>query len=120
MDKNINVIGILWIVYGALGIFFGFFLFVILIGVSFIPDIGYDAPVILRAVGIGIGLFMILLSIPEILAGYGVLKGKEWGRILVLILSFLNVLNMPMGTALSIYSFVILIKEDSIKYFQES
>jgi hypothetical protein len=48
------------------------------------------------------------------------LKGKEWGRILVLILSFLNVLNMPMGTALSIYSFIILIKEDSIKYFQKS
>ena len=120
MEKNINVIGILWIVYGAIGIFTGFFLFMILFGVSFLPDMGYTAPAILRAVGIGLGLFLTLLSIPEIFAGYGVLKGKEWGRILALVMSFLNVLSLPLGTALSIYTFVILIKEDSVRYFQKS
>ena len=119
MEKNINTIGILWIVYGALGIFAGFIVFFILFGVSFIPDMGYEAPLILRGLGTGIAMFLVLLYLPEI-AGYGVLKGKEWGRILVLIMSFLNIVSFPLGTALGIYSFVILIKEDSLKYFQKS
>ena len=120
MNRHINTIGILWIVFGALGIFAGFTVFFILFGVSFIPDIGYEAPLILRGLGTGIAMFLVVLSLPEIIAGYGVLKGKEWGRILVLILSFLNIVSFPLGTALGIYSFVILIKEESIQYFQKS
>jgi hypothetical protein len=118
MDKHINIIGILWIAYGAIGIFVAFIAFWILIGISFIPDIGYEAPAILRGVGIGIGLFLTILSIPEIVAGYGLLKGREWGRILVLVLSFLNLISFPLGTSLGIYSFIILVKEESIKHFQ--
>ena len=119
MNKHINTIGILWIVYGALGIFAGFIVFFILFGVSFIPDMGYEAPLILRGLGTGIAMFLVVLSLPEIIAGYGVLKQKEWGRILVLILSFLNIVSFPLGTALGIYSFVILIKEDSIQQFHK-
>ena len=118
MDKQINIIGILWIVYGALGIFAGFLIFFLLFGLSFIPDVGYPGTVILRGFGVGMGIFFTLLSLPEVLAGYGVLKGKEWGRILCLIMSFLNLVNIPLGTALGIYSFVILTKEESIGLFQ--
>ena len=118
MDKQINIIGIFWIVYGALGIFAGFLLFFLLFGLSFIPDVGYPGTVILRGFGIGAGIFFAFLSLPEIFAGYGVLKGKEWGRILCLVMSFLNLVNIPLGTALGIYSFVILTKEESIALFQ--
>ncbi|MBU1186770.1 MAG: hypothetical protein KJ908_07755 [Acidobacteria bacterium] len=117
MDKQINIIGIFWIVYGALGIFAGFLLFFLLFGLSFIPDVGYPGTVILRGVGIGAGIFFTFLSLPEVLAGYGVLKGKEWGRILCLVMSFLNLINIPLGTALGIYSFIILTKEESIAHF---
>ena len=120
MDRHINIIGILWIVYGAMGIFGGFILFWLLFGVSFIPDIGDPGITILRAAAIGFGLFFIVLSIPEIIGGYGVIKGKEWGRIVVLILSFLNLVNFPLGTGLSVYSFIILIKEESVLHFQKS
>ena len=118
MDKQINIIGILWIVYGALGIFAGFLIFFLLFGLSFIPDVGYPGTVILRGFGVGMGIFFTILSLPEVLAGYGVLKGREWGRILCLIMSFLNLVNIPLGTALGIYSFVILTKEESIGLFQ--
>jgi len=120
MERHINVIGILWIVYGALGIFAGFVLFWVLMGLSFIPEMGGDVTMILRGVGIGIGAFLIVLSLPEIIAGYGVLKAKEWGRIMTLVLSFLNLLNFPLGTALGVYSFVILIKDESVKHFHKA
>jgi len=119
MDKHIDIIAILWIVLGVLSFIGGIITFGILIGVSFIPDMGIEAPIILRTVGIIIGIIAAVLSIPKIIAGIGLMRRQEWGRILTLIISFLAILNFPLGTALAIYSFVILIKEESIQQFQK-
>jgi hypothetical protein len=118
MEKHINLIGILWIALGAFTLFGGFIAFFVLFGISFIPDIGYEAPVILRTVGIGVAIFLIILSVPKIIAGIGLMKKKEWGRILTLVVAFLSILNFPLGTALAIYSFVILIKDDTVQLFR--
>lgn len=118
MEKHVNLIGILWIALGALTFFGGLVTFWILFGISFIPDMGHEAPVILRSIGVGVAIFLLILSIPKIIAGIGLMKKQEWGRILTLIVAFLCVLNFPLGTALAIYSFVILIKEETIQFFK--
>ena len=118
MQKHVDLIGIFWIALGALNFFGGFVTFWVLFGISFLPDIGREAPVILRAVGIGVGLFLFILSIPKVIAGVGLLKKQEWARILTLILSFLSLINIPLGTALAIYSFVILTREEAIQLFR--
>ncbi len=79
---------------------------------------GHEAPVILRSIGVGVAIFLLILSIPKIIAGIGLMKKQEWRRILTLIVAFLSVLNFPLGTALAIYSFVILIKEETIQLFK--
>jgi hypothetical protein len=94
-------------------------MFLLLFGLSFIPDVGSEGAFILRSIGTGFAIFLGVLSLPEIFAGYGLIKGREWGRILTLILSFLNIVNIPLGTALAVYSFVILIKEESVQHFQK-
>jgi hypothetical protein len=118
MEKHINLIGILWIVLGALTFFGGLIAFFILFGISFIPDLGYETPVILRTVGIAVAIFLFILSIPKIIAGIGLMKKKEWGRILTLIVAFLSILNFPLGTALAIYTFVILVKDETVQLFR--
>jgi len=118
LEKNINLIAILWIALGAMSFMAGFMVFIILFGVSFIPHMGYEAPIILRSVGLGIGLFLVILSIPNIICGIGLTKKKEWARILTLILAFLSLLNFPLGTALGVYSFVILLKDEAIQLFK--
>ena len=119
LAKHVDLIGILWIALGVFTFFGGFVAFWVLFGISFIPDIGYEAPVILRTVGAGIAIFLLVLSIPKIIAGIGLMKRQEWGRILTLIVAFLSILNFPLGTALAIYSFVILIKEETIQLFRQ-
>jgi hypothetical protein len=119
MEKHINLLGILWIALGVLNFFGAFVAFFILFGISFIPDMGYEAPVILRTVGAGVAIFLFILAIPKIIAGIGLMKKKEWGRILTLVVAFLSILNFPLGTALAIYSFVILIKDETIQLFRE-
>lgn len=118
MEKHVNLIAILWIALGAITFFGGFVAFFILFGISFIPDIGYETPVILRTVGIGVAIFLFILSIPKVIAGIGLMKKKEWGRILALIVAFLSILNFPLGTALAIYTFVILIKDEAVQLFK--
>lgn len=119
MEKHIDVIGALWIVWGAIGVLFGLFILGILFGISFIPDMGYEAPIILRTVGLGVGIFFVVLSAPEVIAGIGLLKRKEWGRVLVLVEAFLNLIVIPLGTILGIYSIVILLSDETVQLFRK-
>jgi hypothetical protein len=118
MEKHIKIVSVLWIVSGALGLVWAFFIFWILFGISFLPDIGYEAPIILRTVAIWMTAFIAVLSIPDIIAGAALLKRKEWGRLLTLALAFFNLLCFPFGTALGIYSLVILFNDETIKSFK--
>lgn len=118
MEGHVKAIAVLWIIWGALGIIFALFLFLFLFGISFIPDMGYEAPIILRTVGTGVGLLIAILSLPEVIAGIGLLKFKEWGRILTLIVAFFALLEFPLGTALGVYSIVILLKTETTELFK--
>ncbi len=118
MERHINLIGILWIVFGGLSLMVGFLGFLLLFGISFIPDMDPEVPFILRTIGTIAVILFALLGIPKIIAGIGLLKKKEWGRVLTLIVSFISLMNIPFGTALGIYSIVILVKEESIQYFK--
>ena len=120
MDKHVDVISILWIVSGSLGILLAIFAFWLLWGITFIPDIGYEATYILRLVAIWGSIFLAVYSAPEIIAGIGLMKRKEWGRILALVVSFFNLIYFPLGTALGIYSIIILMKEETAKLFTSS
>ena len=120
MDKHVKLIGIFWIVLGSISFLGGFIIFGVLLGISFFPDLGNEAPSILRIVGSSVGLFLWILSVPKIICGIGLLKRYEWARILTLIIAFLGLLNIPLGTALGIYSFIILLKDDTIKLFNKN
>jgi hypothetical protein len=120
MQDHVKIIGILWIVFGAMSLLGAMFLFVLLFGISAIPNLDPIAPGILRFVGLFLGSFLALLGLPKIIGGFGLLKGYEWGRILVLVVSFLSLLNIPFGTALGVYSIVILMNKDTAAQFTTS
>jgi hypothetical protein len=117
MNKHIDVISVLWIVSGALGILIGLFTFWLFFGISYIPDVDWEASQILRIVGVWAGGIIAFFSIPEIIAGVGLIKRKEWGRILALVVSFFNLIWFPLGTALGVYSIIILLNDESVKIF---
>jgi hypothetical protein len=120
MDKHVHFIAILWIIYGILGILFGFFVFLLLFGISFIPNTGDIAPGILRIAAWIASLFFMALALPQLIGGIALLKREEWGRILILVVSFFHLINFPLGTALAVYSLVILLREDTVRLFGPS
>jgi hypothetical protein len=123
MDKHIQVIGILWIVFGVIGLCLGLLVLFVLLGVSFIPSImDFEplAPGILRVIAFFVSTFFALFGLPKIIAGIGLLRKREWARIMTLVLSFLELWNIPFGLALAVYSMVILFKPETIKLFNST
>jgi hypothetical protein len=56
-------------------------------------------------VGGAIIAILVFLSLPFLLAGWGLLKGKRWGEAAAVVAAVFNVWNVPLGTALTIYTF---------------
>ena len=61
--------------------------------------------------------FTMLLSLPSIIAGAGLLYYKPWARILTLILCFL-LIHIPFGTALGFYGFWVLLSKETLPLFE--
>jgi hypothetical protein len=61
---------------------------------------------------------LFLISIPSILAGIGLFKYQQWARILALVLAVLHILSFPLGTALGIYAFWVLLNPQVTPLFE--
>ena len=66
-----------------------------------------------------IGVIFLLISLPSVAAGVGLLRYRSWGRGLTLVLSFLRLLEVPFGTFTAIYSFWVLLSKDGKDFYQQ-
>jgi hypothetical protein len=119
MEKHINVIAALQIGFSILGLIIGGIIFTILFFIGdFVDDA--DAQVVLNIIAKIIMAVIVILSIPGIIAGVGLLKRKEWARILTLILSVLDLVNFPVGTAVGAYSIWALVQPEVVEQFKKT
>ncbi len=119
MEKHVTLVAVINIAFGFLGIFFGLVLFVVLIGAGIISH-DPEALKITTIVGIAVGCFLILTSIPEIIGGFGLLRRRPWARILILVIAVMDLLFIPIGTLIGIYELWVLLQEDTAKLFKAS
>jgi hypothetical protein len=117
MEKHLTAVAALHVGLSILGGLIGIFVFVLLTGIGVIAR-EKEAFFILSTIGTGVGVFFLVLSVPGIIGGIGLFKRKEWARILLLILSAIELLNIPFGTALGIYSIWVLVQENTIQLFR--
>jgi hypothetical protein len=118
MKDHVKVIGVLWIILGALCLCLAFFAFLVFFGVAQIPNVDIE-PGILRLAGIIASSFLGLIGLPQIIGGLGLIRHKEWARILMLVVSFLSLFHVPFGTALGIYSMIVLFNPETVRLFQK-
>ena len=117
MEKHLNVIAALRIGFSILGLLIGIVSFIIL---NMIGNATYDyeAKKVLPIIASVLITIFGLLSIPGIIAGIGLFKRKEWARILTLILSVLDLVNIPIGTAIGAYSIWALVQPETVELFK--
>jgi len=120
MKQHVSFVGALHIGFGLLGlagalaIFFGFhFLY------SFVEHEPI-AEKVLSFVGNSLALILLFFSTLGVIGGIGLFSYRPWARILVMIVSALNCLNVPVGTAKGIYSLWVLMQPETVELFENS
>ena len=114
IEKHITLVGVFHIVYHSLAVLFGLFLFGLM---AFVGGL-VDDPVATRVlwlVGTFFATFLTVLSVPGIIGGVWLLKRREWARILTLIVGALGLIDIPLGTALGVYTLWVLIQDDAVR-----
>ncbi len=113
---HVSIVGWLYIVSSALLLVIGGMAFLLLTGVgAFSGD--SQAVAVLGVVGVWVALFLTVLALPGFFAGYGLLKRRQWGRVLALVVAFLKLFNVPIGTLLGMYTFWVLLQTSANDYF---
>ncbi len=102
-------LGVLWVcILGIFGLFFGVFGAIIGSSVH-----GTDAGILAWLAGLGVALFLFVLAFPvlEIVGGAMLLGGSTVGRVITILFSVLELINIPFGTAVGVYSLWALLRE---------
>lgn len=113
MDSHIKVVAILSIVLGGLMAVLGLALFGMIAGAG-VASGETDAMWVTGAVGTFVGGLFVLLALPAIIGGIGLLKRRGWARIVIMIVAILSLLNFPFGTAYGAYAIYVLM-HDQVK-----
>jgi hypothetical protein len=124
MEQHIKIVGILNVVWGVVGALGGIVLLMIFAGAfSIVGAVLHNEPggaialPILAIIGGFFSILLLILSVPAIIAGIGLIRFRPWARILAIIVSVLHLLNFPIGTALGIYGLWVLISQESLCHF---
>jgi hypothetical protein len=129
MEKHVKLVGILNIVYRGVVILGAIVLFMLAAAFGYIMKFlerkgelrGDEVPrEILDIVPLFlviIGIIMVVVSIVAIIGAVGVLRRQEWGRIVLIVISFFNLIRVPLGTVLGVYTLWVLLNDEIVRLF---
>jgi hypothetical protein len=122
IERQVNALAVGWLVYSGLTAIFG------LLGLAFWNastggHMGELGSLCCRIVRPGLGLFSIghawiAFACAALLvhvglgfaAGFGLMQKTIWGRWVAIVAGFLAILHFPFGTAMGIWTFLVLLK----------
>ena len=118
MDENrakshVTLVGVLHICFGALALIGAMVvLFSLNFARSFVAPEDELARQILASLGFVIPLLIGIIGLIDIFAGASLFSYQKWSRILVIIISAINCLSFPIGTAKGVYSIWALMQPE--------
>src|SRR6478609_7373075 len=117
MRDHVRILGWCFIVYSAIIVLVGLGIgSVVLFGGAIFGD--HEAMFITGAVGAAIACFLMIIALPGLLAGIGLLKMQPWARIVAIIVGVLHILSFPLGTALGVYTLWVLLNVETEALFR--
>jgi len=116
--EHVKLLGILWMAYSAMHVVSGVIVLLIaklvFVRLSGIPN-GPPPELImwLRPFIALVGWLVLAKAVVGFIAGWGLLQHEEWARVVSLVIGFLALLSVPIGTALGIYTLWVLLPSQS-------
>ena len=114
MEVHVKTLGLLYILAGGFGGLASLVFFLLMAAgptsaAAYGPISGYMVT--------GWMALMLLLAIPSIVAGIGLMSFRRWSRAMATIIAILQLLNFPLGTALGIYALWVLLSAEADPLF---
>jgi len=123
MQTHVKVLGVVYLAFGGLMLLGALFLLVMMGGVAGIvgasadPEDAAIAIPVLGFAGTALAVFLGVFSLPSLATGYGLINYKEWARVLGIILSAVNLINIPLGTIVGAYGLWVLLNKETERLF---
>jgi hypothetical protein len=119
MASHIKILGILHIILSALGLLAAVLCLMLLGGFAALSSISdqaadHNAAPMLGIIGVAAFVFLIIISVPGLVGGIGLVKFAPWSRVLMIVISCIDLINIPFGLALGIYGLWVLTKPESV------
>jgi hypothetical protein len=120
---HVRLLGILWMAYSSLHVIGGVAVIVVAKTI-FNPAFhisGGPPPEItvwLQPLLLFVGLLLLAKAAAGFIAGWALLQRERWARTMALIMGFIALLNIPLGTALGVYTLWVLLPSQSDEEYQ--
>jgi hypothetical protein len=116
VQQHYKMLGVLWIAYGVCHAIGGGVLLIVAYTI-FNPYADTGHPAFLHPLLTGIGICVLVLALLSAIAGIGLLERQSWARPLSLVLGIVALINIPLGTALGIFTlWVFMSPEGDVEY----
>lgn len=121
LQEHLRLLAILWFAFSAFEVLGAFVLFIlantIFLHVSDLgapPQAGFLHPLFLF-----LAALVFVKGVLGFLGGYGLLERMPWARPLTLVLAFLALIHVPLGTALGVYTLWVLLPAQSEEEYEK-
>ena len=116
LQLHVPVLGWLLIVGHAIFLVMGMLVFLLMMGIG-VTTGDRETMGILGTVGTVVCLLFVVIGIPGLVAGFGLLAIKSWARILAIVVAILGLVNVPIGTLIGLYALWVLMQDAATGYF---
>ncbi len=113
---HIRLLGIFWIAISAVRLIPGLVLTTIFGHGGFLPP---EVPFFVHGLLRGIGTLLVIGALLGLAAGVGLLQRLPWARVLAIVLAFINLMDIPLGTAIGIYTLWVLLPAQSEEEYKQ-
>jgi hypothetical protein len=123
MLTHVKVLGVLYLVMSGIGLLFALLIFFALgtaasiVGMSASPEDAAIAIPILGVTGTALSVLLLILALPGLATGWGLLTLRPWARILGIVLAVISLINFPIGTAIGVYGLWVLLTKETERLF---
>ncbi len=117
MKTHVNVVGLIDLITGllftALAALVSVGLLVFAPAFNGAPPWSPEDATVIVVVALAISSLFLVIGIPSLIAGVGLLKQKGWARTLAIIVAILALASFPIGTAVGIYTLWVLTRKET-------
>jgi len=120
LNQKVDQLGLFFLIFGIIQLLFGLGLGLLYglmgAGVGVLGAAEDEGALVAGGLMMGVGVFVafmvLLFAIPMIATGRALRHKKRWSKVAGMIFGGLGIFNFPIGTALGVFSFIVLLDKE--------